>query len=132
MNDCIIWTGYLNESGYGYSGRVVNGERLAHRIAYVAAKGPIPADLQLDHLCRVRSCYNPEHLEAVTPSENTRRAHVANPKTHCRRGHELTPDNVKIGSDGYRTCRTCYRNSDRAAHARKRLATVVDTASGKA
>ena len=39
--------------------------RSAHRTYYERKFGPIPEDLTLDHLCRVRSCVNPDHLEAV-------------------------------------------------------------------
>ena len=45
----------------------------AHRLAYTEAKGPIPKGYTVDHLCRVRNCVNPEHLEAVTFLENVRR-----------------------------------------------------------
>jgi len=46
----------------------------AHRVFYQLFRGPIPAGLHLDHLCRVASCANPDHLEAVTPAENHRRS----------------------------------------------------------
>jgi hypothetical protein len=48
--------------------------KLAHRVSYEAAYGPIPAGLHIDHLCRVRKCVRPEHLEAVTQGENNLRA----------------------------------------------------------
>lgn len=121
MTPCIPYSGRLNTDGYGYSGTVICGERLAHRIAYAEAMGPIPAGLTIDHLCRNRACINPGHLEAVTRTENTLRANAARGlMTHCRRGHEFTPDNIKVGSDGYRTCRTCYREKDRVSKARTR------------
>lgn len=37
----------------------------------------MPLGLELDHLCRQRDCVNPQHLEAVTHSENTRRGAAA-------------------------------------------------------
>lgn len=120
MTACTPYTGTLNANGYGYSGTATHGERLAHRIAWVAANGPIPDGLTIDHLCRNKACVNVDHLEVVTYGENTRRAWAANPRTHCRRGHEFTDDNVVIGADGYRTCLTCKRVANREAAARYR------------
>jgi hypothetical protein len=75
-SDCWLWTGRQSESGYGvfkFHGR----PHRAHRVAYLLNVGPIPADLELDHLCRVPLCVNPNHLEPVTGEENRRRHRVA-------------------------------------------------------
>lgn len=79
---CWVWTRYSNQGGYG---RVsLNNERhVAHRAFYQLMVGPIPKGLELDHLCRVRNCCNPEHLEPVTPREN------------CMRGESLASINAK-------------------------------------
>lgn len=70
---CWGWTGVHNARGYGHIGR--NGTTVkAHRAAYELYVGPIPAGLQLDHLCRNKGCVNPAHLEPVTGAENCRRA----------------------------------------------------------
>lgn len=58
--------------GYGmawHEGRM----RPAHRVIYERIVGPVPVDLQLDHLCRNKRCVNPGHLEVVTNAENQQR-----------------------------------------------------------
>lgn len=69
---CWIWMGELNRNGYG---RVAFGgaRRMVYRIMYILLVRAIPDALHLDHLCRVRCCCNPSHLEPVTPRENTLR-----------------------------------------------------------
>lgn len=70
---CWEWSGAITGTGYGniwYADAYVP----AHRVSYELAHGEIGADLEIDHLCRVRSCVNPDHLEQVTPDENKRRA----------------------------------------------------------
>lgn len=73
---CWIWRGTPGANGYG---RLSIGNRptYAHRAAYELHVGPIPAGLTIDHLCRVRMCVNPDHLEPVTRAENTRREAAA-------------------------------------------------------
>ncbi len=71
---CMIW---LYTHGPGGYGRVLvpseHKMKLVHRVAYEYIHGPVPEGLELDHLCRTRDCYNPNHLEAVTHKENVRR-----------------------------------------------------------
>jgi hypothetical protein len=66
---CWVWLGSRSPEGYG---RI--GVAYAHRISYERHVGPIPEDLHIDHLCRNKTCVNPEHLEPVTQAENQRRA----------------------------------------------------------
>lgn len=77
-NGCWLWTGYTDTHGYGII-HVTGASRpkRAHRLAYELFVGDIPAGLEIDHLCRVHNCVNPEHLEPVTRSENLRREWAA-------------------------------------------------------
>jgi hypothetical protein len=78
-NGCWIWSGAVHKSGYGqikWDGK----STVAHRVIYSLLKGYIPQGLVLDHLCNVKLCVNPEHLEPVTYAINTQRAWDRN---HC-------------------------------------------------
>jgi endogenous inhibitor of DNA gyrase (YacG/DUF329 family) len=70
-SDCWLWTG-STRGGYGRF-KIATVTQEAHRASYELYVGPIPDGLQLDHLCRNRSCINPAHLEPVTCAENIRR-----------------------------------------------------------
>lgn len=78
-NGCWIWQGFIGTHGYGQMNVVapigVKRSRsvLAHRMSYETFVGPIPEGLQIDHLCAVTACANPEHLEPVTAQVNTQR-----------------------------------------------------------
>lgn len=122
---CWLWQAKINNRGYGlfsYDGRM----QAAHRVAYELLVGPIPEGLDIDHLCAVRHCVNPAHLEPVTHRENLLRgsgfAAVNAAKTHCPYGHEYTPENTYTSPhpDGGRICRTCKRERDARARARRR------------
>lgn len=95
----------------------------AHRIAYELLRGPIPAGLVIDHLCRNRGCVNPAHMEPVTHVENVMRG-VAPPalngtKTHCPSGHPYDSVNTYQPPGGtHRLCRECGR-SHRAAYKKR-------------
>lgn len=73
---CWPWLARRSADGYG---RVYDGRRTAeaHRISYALFVGPIPPKATLDHLCRVRACVNPAHLEPVSIQENIRRGQTA-------------------------------------------------------
>lgn len=105
--DCIIWLGAKTKGGYGLKYNS-HGSDLIHRQAYENVKGKIPDGLELDHLCRNRACYNPEHLEAVTRKVNLSRGLINQNvrKTHCPYWHEYTKDNTYLYK-GRRNCKKC-------------------------
>lgn len=109
---CWLWRAATRGGGYGAFW--LNGRHVpAHRFAYEALIGPVPDGLHLDHLCRNRSCVNPDHLEPVTCQENLLRSPVTFQgtnarKTHCDHGHEFTPENTYEYRGG-RKCRACMR-----------------------
>src|SRR2546426_6874926 len=96
FGNCWLWLGHIDKkSGYGKFGLYCSPNRSrtvsAHAYAYEATHGRVPAGLELDHLCRVRSCVNPFHLEAVTHRQNVLRGNGISAKralkTHCPKGH---------------------------------------------
>lgn len=111
LGGCWLWTASLNKYGYARfkSGFHVTG----HRFAYELLVGPIPKGLQLDHLCRVRHCVNPDHLEPVTNHENLLRGltlpAINAAKTHCPQGHPYSGHNLLLRGGG-RGCRECRRS----------------------
>jgi len=66
---CWIWTGRINEGGYGAVSVGKSGKK-AHRVSYERAKGPIPEGMHIHHLCHNKACINPDHLEAVSPRDH--------------------------------------------------------------
>jgi len=114
---CWLWTAALNSKGYGVVWAPDQSKLvLAHRRVWEMFNGPMPDGLVSDHLCRVTSCVNPDHIEPVTGTENLRRGNNFNAaKTHCPRGHEYTKDNTYPNQRG-RNCRTCARARARAQH----------------
>lgn len=113
---CWLWTASVGNHGYGQMG-VAGGVQLAHRIAYALAFGEIPEGLTIDHLCMVKRCVNPGHLEAVSRAENVRRAHdsgVYYSLAHCPQGHPRTPDVWRTKQDGRHYCAECHRARQRA------------------
>lgn len=125
---CVLWLGHIMANGYGQIGRGSKGAGsiLVHRAAYEIAKGPIPAGMTLDHLCRIRSCVNADHLEAVSHCENLMRGQsfsaVNAAKTHCINGHPFSGVNLKITLSGKRHCRQCDRDRHNRKYRKAQLA----------
>ena len=113
---CVEWAGAHDKDGYARMNH--NGKwRGVHRVEWEKSNGAIPEGMVIDHLCRNRGCINPDHMEIVTPEENTRRRELA--RTHCVRGHLLSGDNVMMQAHNRRRCRECGRIRWRAYRERK-------------
>lgn len=116
LGPCWLWTGCISTGGYAKVG-TTRKTLYAHRVSYEQTHGPIPTGLDIDHLCRVRRCIRPSHLEATTRKVNLRRGlNARSMRTHCIRGHALSGVNLKVLRDGRRNCWACIRDSrDRRA-----------------
>ncbi len=116
---CWIWPGSTTSKTWKAYGTIskyqhMDGSKsvykilLTHRVMYEHYKGPIPEGFDVDHLCRVRLCCNPDHLEAVTRTENSHRGAKYRP-THCKNGHEYTEDNSRYTKQGHIRCYACSK-----------------------
>lgn len=111
-NGCWLWPGAKTPRGYGKAG-MPNGQTVyTHRVMYEHRHGAIPEGLTLDHLCRVRSCANPDHLEAVTHIENVRRGRAT--VYQCDHDDSEIYHHPVTGHRQY--CRACKRDRARAAY----------------
>lgn len=117
VGTCQVWRGNVMANGYGQ----ISWNRrpwLVHRAVWTQLRGPIPAEMTIDHLCRNRACVNVDHMEVVTRGENSIRGgglertwSNRRAKTHCKHGHEYTPENTYVMKSGGRACRACQRRS---------------------
>lgn len=114
LGPCWLWLAHTSSEHYGHF-KIGGRPTLAHRWAYKTLVGPIPEGLQIDHLCRVRHCVNPEHMEPVTPLVNTRRGETGQKnarKTHCPLDHPYDDKNTRRNPRGDRICRQCHREDE--------------------
>lgn len=121
--ECWRWTEGLTPQGYArFSWKRTDGVLFSagHRVVMAALGFPLPRGMVIDHLCRVRECINPDHLEVVTSRENVMRspitlATINSSKTHCPQGHAYDDKNTTVvrhttRSAIGRVCRACMRD----------------------
>jgi hypothetical protein len=117
---CWLFTGSHTDEGYGRI-RLGNTIRFVHRAAYEFIVGEIPDGLVLDHLCRSRDCWNPDHLEPVTERVNILRGlgitALEARRDRCPAGHEYS---TKLTKRGGRVCLKCRRKQSLASYYKKR------------
>lgn len=115
---CWEWIGSLTAPN-GYAQIGINGDKIVvHNLVYELLIGKMDDGLEPDHICLIKRCVNPEHIEPVTHSENVKRAQSLLPKkTHCPSGHEYVGDNLYVNPNTeFKHCRKCQseRNDARA------------------
>jgi hypothetical protein len=130
---CWEWTASCNKrTGYAQIGHTFDFgvfNYITHRVVYEWFVGDIPRGLVIDHLCRIKHCVNPAHLEVVTSATNTARiVWTGKPggpeQTHCNAGHPFSGDNLKWeknymnngtrgGSAMRKVCRACRNERSR-------------------
>ena len=107
---CWVWESYRSKAGYGVFW--ADKRKYAHRMSWELYIGKIPSHLQIDHICRVRDCVNPKHLQLVTSKQNTLLGNgpcgINSRKKVCSNGHPFAGKNLIVDKQG-RRCRECHR-----------------------
>ncbi len=124
-NGCLIWYGKINPQGYPELTKAQANKSgfwlVYHYMWYKHTTTRVKRPSQLDHLCRVRACIQPTHLEVVTARENLMRGNTLArrnaEKTHCPQGHPY--DNVNVNGD--RGCKRCLAENVRRYRAKKKV-----------
>jgi|SRR5208337_3842879 len=118
LGPCWVWLACKDQRGYGrfslpYTNRQHRRIQYAHITAFVLSGKSLADGLVIDHLCRNRSCVNPQHLEAVTTRTNLLRgiggAAERAARTHCPYGHPYSSENTYVSRKNQRHCRECHR-----------------------
>lgn len=103
---CWLWTAYITPDGYGKI-QMQGSCRPAHRMAFGMFVHEIPSGNDADHLCRVRNCVNPVHVQDIPSVAHRVLGHAR--RTHCKQGHPFSPENMFRDTRGNRVCRTCRK-----------------------
>jgi len=114
---CWLWDAHVYR-GYGHVQVRPDGKKgrnmvvKCHRLMYLIYRGRIPAGMQLDHICEIRRCANPFHLQIVTNRENSHQSFRVR-TTACKNGHPHTPEHIHVRPNGRHVCRTCQNDRQR-------------------
>lgn len=122
-NKCWLWKAMKDKNGYGIFWE--RGKHVfAHRYIFKILNESLEDALTIDHLCRVHSCVNPAHLEAVTIGQNVLRgigiAAINAKKTECKRGHPFSNQNTIRKKNGPRNCRICTNIGQNSRYLKKK------------
>ena len=138
VTGCWRWTGSHFSSGYGNI-RVNGKTKSVHRTAFEVYHGTIDPLLVVKHSCDVKDCFNPDHINQGTISENTTEAHQRGQitaehmrkcrdrrleyfasRTACVHGHPYTTESTYVNKHGHRQCKICdklrHREHEKAKH----------------
>lgn len=127
LGQCWLWTACGTSAGYGtISVGPAKSRKMmqAHRVSLQLAGVVIPDGMEPDHLCFVKACVRPSHLEPVTHQENSRRSRAR--ITQCPKGHPYDEANTHIGVRGERRCRKCVNGYRPERYERNRDAILAD------
>jgi len=123
---CWLDRRVFDRTGYGTYSRSIDGIACGgtHRVVYVLLVGFPPKGKVLGHLCLVRACANPEHLEPVSQLVNFERGllglsiarHARRQGATCPRGHFYSEHGRKYA----RAFQCVHPDCTRSAAARSR------------
>jgi len=108
LGPCWIWLSN-SRGGYGLF-KIKQKNKQAHRVAYELLIGPLSQNDDLHHICEVKICCNPYHMQKVRPINHPGAGpEFQRSKTHCPRGHEYTVENTYVFGNNFRACRICAK-----------------------
>ena len=115
---CWLWIGGLKPDGYAR----FNTRKTGHQMSFEHWIGKVPEGKEIDHICNMRCCVNPKHLQAITHKENIAKSgawEFNRKKTNCPKGHPYSGDNLYVLGTN-RQCKICRRAYVKAYRLRKK------------